>query len=200
MSASVTIRIEDRVGPALQRVLEGIGGPARAEMNQIAGRAATEALRTYHRQFDTGGGWFNRSLPTWGAGRSRTQWPRDVTRAWSTGPATPNRVEITNAHPHFRAKVFGATIRPRGRALTIPIDPQAHGRTVEQFERATRTRVFRPPGRDVLMFRSVGGRAKVAYVLRRQVVLSPWPGALPEESVYIDPFVRTIGERVAQFL
>lgn len=198
----MTLRVSDAATPALNNLLGVIGDQGRRELNQIGARAALEGVKDYHRAFDAKGGWFNRSLSTWGGGRTRTQWPQGITRAWSVGTVDSNTTVITNAHPHFRHKVYGGTIRPRsGKWLTIPIDPRAHGRTTKQFERVTGYRLFRPRGRFVLMFsEGRGRRAKTAYVLKSSITHKVWPGAMPIEDVYVDPFLRAVAEKIGDLL
>lgn len=200
MSVAVSIDINDQVTPGLRRVLNLLGPRERVDLNRIGARAAVESVKSYHRNFDAAGGWFNRGLPTWGPGRSRTQWPRDVTRAWATGSVDANRAVIVNAHPHYRHKVYGGTIRGNP-WITIPIDPRAHGRTTRQFERVTGARLFRPRGRDVLMFvERPGTPARTAYALKRTVSHKPWPGALPVDDVFLEPFVRAMAREIERAL
>lgn len=196
MSVGVTFHLEDYATPGLQRLLNLLGPEERRDLNAVGAQAAVEGVQDYHRQFDSAGGWFNHALPTWGAGRTRTQWPRDVTRAWARGPISSDKAIIVNAHPHFRHKVEGGTIRGNP-WLTIPIDPRAHGRTTKQFERVTGFRLFRPRGKDVLMFvERKGTPAKTAYALKRSVTHPKWPGALPVDDVFLEPFIKAMAREL----
>ena len=200
MAAAIPINVTDNATPALQQVLGMLGDQEREDLNRIGAAAAVEGAKDYHRQFDAQGGWFNLGAPTWGQGRSRTQWPRDVARAWATGSVGANKAVIINAHPHYRFKVYGGTIRGNP-WITIPIDPRAHGRTTKQFERVTGFRLFRPRGRDVLMFVEVKGTpAKTAYALKRAVTHERWPGALPVDDVFLEPFIKAVAREIERAL
>jgi hypothetical protein len=200
MSVSISVNITDTVTTGLKTLLGFLDDQEREDLNKIGARAAVEGAKDYHRQFDAAGGWFNHSRSTWGPGRQRTQWPRDITRAWATGPTDSNRAIITNSHPHYRFKVYGGTVRGRP-WITLPIDPRAHGRTTKQFERVTGFRLFRPRGRDILMFTErKGSPAKVAYALKRAITQNPWPGALPVDDVFLEPFVKAMAEELDRAL
>lgn len=200
MSVAISVNINDRATPGLKKLLGALGPNERNDLNVIGAQAAVEGAKAYHRDFDSQGGWFNQSRSTWGPGRKRTQWPRDVTRAWARGPVDADRAIILNAHPHYRFKVYGGTIRGRP-WITLPIDPRAHGRTTKQFERVTGFRLFRPRGRDILMFvERKGSPAKVAYALKRAISQNPWPGALPVDDVFLEPFIKAVARELKQAL
>lgn len=159
-----------------------------------------EGARDYHRHFDDRGGWFNPARSTWGAGRKRTQFGRDIVRAWGEGLATSDGVTIENNDQRLLLKVYGGTIT-HPKALTIPIDPRAHGRSVAQFERVVGVKVFRPRGKSVLMFvEHSGGKAKVAYVLRKSVTFRPWQGALPPDDAMVDPYIAAMADELLNAL
>jgi hypothetical protein len=200
MAIAVNINVADSATPAMQQLLGMLGGREREDLNRIGAAAAVEGAKDYHRKFDAAGGWFNHSLPTWGPGRKRTQWPRDVSRAWATGSVDASRAVVLNDHPHYRHKVYGGTIRGNP-WLTIPIDPRAHGRTTRQFERVTGFKLFKPKGKDVLMFvERKGTPPKTAYVLRRSVTHGRWPGALPVDDVFLEPFIKAMAREIERAL
>ena len=200
MAASFTIRIDDQITPGIARLVSSLSGNNRQALHQIGGRAAMEGARDYHRQYDESGGLFNPSAPTWGAGRKRTYFGRDIVRAWGEGPATASGVTIINNDERLNLKVFGGTVK-HPKALTIPIDPRAHGRSVAQFERVVGVKVFRPRGKSVLMFvERSGGSAKVAYVLRKSVTFSKWKGAAPSEESIVGPYVEAISAELNKAL
>lgn len=194
MAADLEINIEDHVTPSVSAFLQTISPAGMTELNRLGSRAALNGARAYHREFDSRGGWFNRSLPTWGAGRTRTQWPLQVYRAWSVQGLTADGFRLNNSHPHYRFKVNGGTISS-SKWLTIPMAPEAHGRTTKQYERVTGNRLFRPRGHDVLMAR-VNGVARTIYALKKSVTQKPWPGALPPEARMVDPYIEVITKEI----
>lgn len=94
-------------------------------------------------------------------------------------------VTITVNHPAIAQKIFGGTIRAkRTRFLTIPVSPEAYGRTASTFERETGLKLFLlkvGPSKSPVLAAARGGGIQVEYLLRRSVKQSPDPTALPDE-------------------
>lgn len=113
-----------------------------------------------------------------------------------------SRVRISIAHPHFAQKVFGGPITPKRRqALTIPVAPEAHGRTVAVFQQETGIQLFRLKkkggGFTNLLAGAVGSSAdkfKVYYVLVKSVAQDPDPDALPERNKFRLAIMETANE------
>ena len=200
MSVGIKINVNDFASDDLKRLIKGLTPTGLAEINQKAARGALTAIKSYHRGLDSQGGWFNTSLPTWGAGRNRTHWPRSLVRAWSVDRADANGVLIANDWPGYRLKVYGGVVTGKP-VLRIPMDPRAHGRTPAQFERVTGLRLFRPKGRDVLMFvENRGGPPKTAYCYKKSVTHKKWPGALPPDETFVGPFIKVMAAELARDL
>ena len=83
MALQTEVKVIDQASPAIAGVMQSLSKAGLRDLNRIGARASHQAVKTYHINFDRAGGWFNRSLPTWGGGRTRTQWPKEVVNAWS---------------------------------------------------------------------------------------------------------------------
>jgi len=97
---------------------------------------------------------------------------------------------ISINHPAFAQKVFGGTIKPKNaKALTIPVEPEAYGRTVATFQQETGIQLF-------LLKKKAGGMSnllagivdehtvKVFYVLQSSVDQAADPQALPDQNQF----------------
>ncbi|HTH49632.1 MAG TPA: hypothetical protein VMB21_19115 [Candidatus Limnocylindria bacterium] len=109
--------------------------------------------------------------------------------------ANGRRVSVSINHPAIAQKVKGGRIvAKRGAALTIPIVPEAHGRTAATFERETGRKLFivrigntkDNPFADAVLAAATGGGIQVEYLLRREVNQRPDPTALPPQAVLED--------------
>jgi hypothetical protein len=45
-----------------------------------------------------------------------------------------------------------------------------------------------------------GSPAKVAYALKRAISQNPWPGALPVDDVFLEPFIKAVARELKQAL
>lgn len=108
----------------------------------------------------------------------------------STGGTT---VTISISDPRFAQKVFGGTITAkRSKYLTIPLSPDAYGRTAKTFEAETGLKLFllKVGGRKKSGFESAvlatarGGGIQVEYALRRSVTQRADPTALPDTASF----------------
>ena len=92
-------------------------------------------------------------------------------------------VTLSINHPAFAQKVFGGTIRAqRAGALTIPVDPEAYGRTAAVFERETGLQLIfiKSTNRALLCTRAQGSDTlQVRYLLTPSVEQPGDPDALP---------------------
>lgn len=193
MSVSIKIDVDTELDEAVQSALRVMTGPQRRQTFQIAGRASTNALKKYHRNFNAQGRWSKR-------GGGPSEFGEEVTRGWGMSRVDVNGVVITNAAPHFAFKITGGTITPkRRRALTIPLIPEARGRFAEVFERVTGKKLFIPRGTSVLAYKDKSDPKgfRAVYALVRSVTHKPWPGAMPKEEVYLPPYVESILDTIA---
>ncbi len=123
--------------------------------------------------------------------------------------AGESTVRVQVSDPRFAQKLFGGTIRAKqAKALTIPLTPEAYGRTAATFEHETGKRLFLVKKGDVaegLGYLAIneGGKITAEYALRTSVFQDPDPTALPDMDVVKDQvlaagqdFVEIIGERM----
>lgn len=92
-------------------------------------------------------------------GGVKTNFWKDVADATVMTEATETGATVTIAEAHYRIHLFGGTIKPTGgrKWLTIPLVREAHGRRVREYEKQTGRKLFRLPGRKVLMERTGHG-------------------------------------------
>ena len=104
-------------------------------------------------------------------------------------------VSITIADPTLAQKVFGGTIvAKRARDLTIPIAPDAYGRTTAVFEAETGLKLFvlhaggtASNGKENILLAAARGQGiEVEYLLTPSVDQKADPTALPEEKQFAD--------------
>lgn len=102
-------------------------------------------------------------------------------------------VTISISDPRFAQKVFGGTITAkRAGSLTIPVSPDAYGRTTKTFEAETGLKLFllrvgRKGGSkfgNAVLATARGGGIQVEYVLRRSVTQAADPTALPDRAEF----------------
>lgn len=95
-----------------------------------------------------------------------------------------SQVIVSINHPSIAQKVRGGIIRAkRAKALTIPVAPEAYGRTVRTFEAETGTKLFligKEFGHGALAAATKSGGFKIMYVLRKSLYQKPDPNALPD--------------------
>lgn len=102
--------------------------------------------------------------------------------------ATSVRVDIT--HPAYAQKLHGGTIRAkRGKFLTIPIHPEAHGRAASVLERELSVTLFRPARANGSLSRLLAaaeedGTITVFYVLKESVTQKADPEAFPDRDTF----------------
>ncbi|MBN8245886.1 MAG: hypothetical protein J0L84_00420 [Verrucomicrobia bacterium] len=95
-------------------------------------------------------------------------------------------VVISINHPAIAQKVMGGVIKPkRVKFLTIPVSPEAHGRTARTFEHETGLKlVFLKVGdRNAVLATHRGGGMQIEYVLTASVKQAPDPTAVPDPDV-----------------
>lgn len=105
-------------------------------------------------------------------------------------------VTISVNHPAIAQKVLGGTIRAkRAKMLTIPVSPEAYGRTASTFEHETGLKlIFLKAGNNALLAtrRSQDSKAlQIEYILTPSVEQAPDPTALPDMKPASD-FVRAL--------
>ena len=170
--------------------------------NLRGARAVQNFLRRYHKQYEGSRRWINPALPTHGPGRIRTRFGEMIARGWDKIEVRTDGATVSHSFPAAKnplnLKIFGGVVTAkRARALTIPVDPRAHGRSTRQFTAATGLRLFRPKGKDYLATVE-GGRLKVIYLLRSSVTFKPWPHALPSNEAIGIVFADELEKELAR--
>lgn len=211
---SIKVNLTDRAGPALRAVIAMLTGPEKIELNAIGARAAVNDAALYHREYNAAGGWLNPALPTHGPGRESTGFGARVADSWHVDEATEAGATISNDAPHLGHKVRGGKITAkRVRNLTIPMVPEAHGRSAADYVRDFGRDLFTIPGRNALFEQTVQagsesvlnrtygkrqggqrvqisarGKLRAVYLLTPEVNQDPWEGALPGKERLADAY------------
>ena len=196
----IKVDIQDDASPALRAVISALTGAKMKSFNAMGGRAAVLAAKAYHREFDKGKGWRgSRYLgPSKGDGGS---FGAAITAGWNFQSSDQSGATIVNSAQFYAHKVHGGTITPkRAKFLTIPLIAEAKGLRVFSYQEITGKRLFRPKGKDVLMEKMDSGGVRSVYALVRSVTHKPTPGALPDESLLAEAFVKRWREALATYV
>lgn len=205
----VSVNVSRDVSPLLRQFISDLDGPTLTDLNAASGRAAVVAAKFYHNDFQDRGKWENKSLGTHGAGRKSTGFGAQIANGWNFQRASKFRATIANSAPLYAHKVNGGTITPkRAKALTIPMIPEAHGRSAADYQIFSGNRLFTIKGKRAL-FERVGGEVTASrgrgrrtagatkvktsairpvYALLKSVNQRPWPGALPPSNLLAEAF------------
>jgi len=104
---------------------------------------------------------------------------------------TPVSISVTIADPRFAQKLYGGTITAKeAGALTIPVSPEAYGRTARTFEAETGLKIFLVKiggGKgsrfeNAVLAAKENGKLTVEYLLTPSVDQEADPDALPQKS------------------
>lgn len=136
----------------------------------------------------------------------------EVRRGTIVGEVTDEGATVqVGVDTNFRIHLLGGTVKPkRGRYLTIPLVKEAYRKTVSTYEKDNKRKLFRIPGLNVLLERSMktgdrsmirperasmltkggnrvfqmgsGVRVRPVYALATQAVIKPDPKAIPPAS------------------
>jgi hypothetical protein len=112
-------------------------------------------------------------------------------------------VSVAINHPHINQKIHGGPILPvRARALTIPVHPEAYGRTAAQVESALGIDLFIKKtalGDAFLMGKVKQGRRTHLwrfFLLRAFVNQDPWPNSIPDKVAMREAFFRGVRKAI----
>lgn len=115
-------------------------------------------------------------------GGPRQNFWNQVQRSVQAPVTNESEAVISITHPAFAQKVFGGAIRAkRKKYLTIPVTPEAYGKTAATFEAETHLKlVFLKSSRGgVLVTMKPDKTFRVEYVLKEEVRQEADPSALP---------------------
>lgn len=172
------IRIE-----GLDEIITAVDGDNMSAVNAALSQEMTDYVRQWYTQ--RGNDYFdNPALPTHGAGRKDTNWAQGIAERWEPGDSTPDSFSIIFNEGGDRyglaLKIKGGTVSATSaKCLTIPIAPEAHGRSVADYERDMGVELFRPRGHDTLCYSLPDGTLRAVYKLRYSQFFRPWPEAVP---------------------
>ena len=164
---------KDTATAELQRLLEEAKRP-RAIL-AAAARAMRNFLVRHFRKLET-------ENPNQLGGERQHFWLQ-VGRSVQNPVITETTATVAVSDPRYAFKVYGGTITAkRVNMLTIPVSPEAYGRSASVLEREEGVKLIAigHEGRGVLAEELPAGGIKVHYVLRRSVTIPPFPGALPD--------------------
>jgi hypothetical protein len=124
-------------------------------------------------------------------GGKRTNFWLQIARSVQSPAVEGDHVRVSINDPRIAQKVYGGTIRAkRAKSLTIPVAPEAYGRTAATLEHELGIKLFVMPsdfGQGLLAATISKGKGKnakntikVFYVLRGSVHQDPDPEALPD--------------------
>lgn len=168
----ITVQVIDNATPALRRILDAARNPRGILM--AAGRGVANLLRRHYTTVHA-------ENPN-KLGGPRTNFWLQVKRAVNAPVVQGTGVVVAISHPAISHKVTGGIIRAkRAKFLTIPVSPEAYGRTASTFEHETGKKLIliKSTGRALLASVEGQGRLIAQYILRRSVTQRPDPNALP---------------------
>lgn len=206
----VGVSVTKGASKPLTAIISALTTPEITELNEVGGRAASEAARKFSYEFDRAGGWRTSQYRT-SSGPSR--FGADVAAGWHFLVADQTGAVIYNDADHYAFRVRGGTITPkRVSKLTIPLVPEARGLRVATYVQNTGHRLFTIPGRNALFERvdrrsDVGERVisrtrgkhrdgnverirrkggiRAVYALLARVTIPPMPEAVPPDDLLI---------------
>ena len=173
MSVGLTINGVEPVGQMLAGLSLALSQPG--DLLKVLEREGTNRLRSHFLARDTVG---NRL-----GGRRTNFWRQMADSLRSSVSGAELKISVTD--PRFVQKVYGGTLVPkRAKALAVPVDREAYGRTPETFQSETRILLFlvrkKGGGFTNLLAGYAGGVLKVFYVLKSSVTQEKDPDALPD--------------------
>jgi len=149
-------------------------------MLMVVGRELSNQLRKHFRQNEA-------AYPNALSSRREHFWLQVMRSTHPPEQTGYNAVSVWVSDPRFAQKVFGGTIRAKlAKALTLPVEEQAYGRTAATFEQETGLKLFLVrTGKGnfenaVLAVAGPGKTLQVEYLLTPEVTQQPDPHALPD--------------------
>ena len=195
MGLELDITIDDKATKPIAALFSALAAENREDLMAIASRASLVSMQEYYDEFNTKGGWLNKSLPTHGAGRVSTGFGNTITEGWNVSGVDGTGFTLNNGAPWLSHKISGGTIKPKsGKYLTIPLVPEAHGVRARDYPNKT---FF--AGRAI-METLPSGEARPVYALVKSVTQKPTKGALAPEKIYLDPALEAIQDHLERAL
>lgn len=167
-----------------------------AAMLRIVGRRGANELKSWFRRRNT--------TPNKLGGRRTNYWRRVADSVQNPVLEDARTVAIAINDPTFAQHLFGGTITAKiAGALTVPVAPEAHGRTVRVFEQETGIQLFRIKARDgglsnVLLGQFGPHDIRAVYLLKSSVTQAPDPQALPPRERFTAALLETASAAAAR--
>jgi hypothetical protein len=177
MSLRIDITVDDGATPEIQDMLRKIRPGA--GLGRAMGRGLANTLKAHFRAR-------NADSPNKLGGRRTNFWSR-VAQGVQNPVTDSNGVSVTVSHPAIRQKYQGGTIKAKpGKALAIPVAPQAYGKSPRVFDNLTLLIVG--PKKTALLAKKERGKDRFTtyYVLKKQVTQDKDPGTLPSNSAMLE--------------
>jgi hypothetical protein len=144
------------------------------KFNEVGGRAAQQAAKKYHKEYNDAHLWRGPKYLGSGAGRAG-EFGDEVTNAW-TFEGSDDGATISNDASFYR--VYGGVIKPkRAKNLSIPVVADAVGRRAKDYK-GDLFFIKTKKGTKGL-FEKDGDGVRMVYLLKDKVDQKPWLFALP---------------------
>lgn len=168
----IKVNIQDK---AIQELIELLEDPTPVLMS--AGIAAKRELQRHYRAK-------NEEEPN-KLGGKRTNFWANVGRSIKGPIDKGGKVQVQITDKRIRQKIYGGTIVPKASEyLTIPLKPEAHGVTAEDFETETGAELFYVELKgNKFLAANYEDRFQLFYLLKQEITQDPWPNSLPKLSL-----------------
>lgn len=195
----IGIKIDTRdVDEVNANLIRSFSAPTRIKAIAYGAQVARDEIQGYY----TAKGrnlWINPSLGTHGPGRKKTVFAKLIESGWGVQSSNGTTATISNKALGLAHNVTGGTIRAkRVKFLTIPLVPEAHDLRAKEYA-AKFGPLFAAKGL-LLQAPPKGqeGPPRAIYALKKSVTHAPWPGALPPDEDYINPFIAAAMEVIIE--
>ena len=147
------------------------------KFNEVGGRAAQQAAKKYHKDFNQAHKWRGPRYLGSGAGRAG-EFGNEIESAWTFEGSDNDGATIANDASFYRHKVYGGVIKPkRAKNLSIPVVADAVGRRAKDYKGDLFFLKTKKGTKG--LFEKDGDDIRMVYLLKDKVDQDPWPGALP---------------------
>ena len=147
------------------------------KFNEVGGRAAQQAAKEHHKDFNQAHKWRGPRYLGSGAGRAG-EFGNEIESAWTFEGSDNDGATIANDASFYRHKVYGGVIKPkRAKNLSIPVVADAVGRRAKDYKGDLFFLKTKKGTKG--LFEKDGDDIRMVYLLKDKVDQDPWPGALP---------------------
>jgi hypothetical protein len=184
---NITVDIKDGASPFLASYIDTIQDTS--DLNELGGRAASQAAKDFHSEFGKAGGWRGRNFLGNGANKPG-EFGQNIAMGWNFESSNQDDATISNNADYYAFKVRGGTIIPkRNSHLTIPMIADAVGRRAADYVYYSGNILFKVLGKKAL-FEATPTGVRAVYALVKSVTQKPNPDALPDEDVLKEAFIK----------